>query len=160
MGLQSFLELCAKKAIRPTFANRSIFPPKRADTHKGGQGGANRIFVPLWRVHSLPELRAVRAILSGYFRGRKNTTWNFMRLAQYDRPPGASLPNGRSENRRSRWSLVFRAKLRGALFATPPNSRGSAKARVARRQGAPPPLGGFRNCIRGVSLVKSTSKCL
>jgi hypothetical protein len=49
-----------------------------------------------------PELRAVRAILSGYFRGRKNTTWNFMSLAQYDRP--LRLASLGKENRRSRWS--------------------------------------------------------
>ena len=56
-------------------------------------------------------------------------------------PPAASLAGARSENRRSRWSHAFRAKLRGALFATPPNSGGSAKAPAGRRQGAPPPWG-------------------
>lgn len=105
MGLQSFLELCAKNAIRPTSANRSKNPLTSPSKYKGGYGGGDRIFVPLWQVHSLLELSERRAILPGTLCAVRDTSWIFARLAQYDRPPAPrsltvarkiGAPDGRS----------------------------------------------------------------
>lgn len=128
MGLQSFLEHCAKNAIRPTFANRSKNPPKRADTYKGGYGGATGYsclcgkYIASWNYLSAEqyflELRGRGAI--------RPTTWNFMCLAQYNQPPPASRLASLGK---SALPLVARIPRQAspAFFATPPNSRGSAK---------------------------------
>ena len=80
---------------RPLQIDRKI-PSQEGASTRGGYGGATGYsclcgkYIASWNYLSAEqyflELRAVRAILSGYFRGRKNTTWNFMRLAQYNRP--------------------------------------------------------------------------
>ena len=95
----------------------------------------------------------------GYSYEARDASWIFVRVAQYDRPyPRASLPNGRSVNR---CSLVARAFFASLTLGAPSIAKGSGwRLAGARRQGlTPPPQGGFRDCIRGVSLVNATSRC-
>jgi hypothetical protein len=129
MGLQSFLELCAKNAIRPTFANRSKNPLTSPSKYKGGYGGANRIFVPLWQVHSLLELPERRAILSGTSCGPSNTFRIFSRSEKYDLElyeSGAIRPPPAPRFARKRKSAL-------PLVARYPEARSSPKIGLCRR---------------------------